>query len=274
MKHIRSHVMLFCFTIAALLLTGCVTTPLTQRSQLMIVPEGELNQLSVSSYQEVLKASKLSNDADKTAMVRQVGERIARASDAYLQSIGMPPTGYNWEFSLIQDDEMVNAWCMPGGKVAVYTGILPITQDETGLAVVVGHEVAHALAKHGNERMSQAMLAQLGGQALSAALQNQPERTRNLFLQAFGAGAQAGVLLPFSRRQEYEADRIGLNIMAVAGYDPRAAIPFWQRMNADAGGGRPPAFLSTHPAPASRIEEMQRLMPEAVAVYNTTTDAR
>ncbi|MEK6635205.1 MAG: M48 family metallopeptidase, partial [Planctomycetota bacterium] len=174
-------------------------------------------------------------------------------------------------FKLIQDDKTVNAFCMPGGKIAVYTGILPITQDENGLAVVLGHEVAHALANHGGERMSQLLLAQMGATTLSAALSQQPQQTRQLLLQVYGIGANVGVILPYSRNHELEADHIGLIIMARAGYDPRTAIPFWQRMN-DKAGKRPPEFLSTHPAPIKRIEDIRNKIPEAMKYYKQSTN--
>ena len=173
---------------------------------------------------------------------------------------------YHWEFNLIEDDKTINAFCMPGGKIAVYTGILPVTQDENGLAVVLGHEVAHALANHGGERMSQMMLAQLGATSLSVALSSQPALAKDLIMQAYGVGANVGVLLPYSRRHELEADHIGLILMARGGYDPRTAIPFWQRMN-NVGGERPPEFLSTHPTPEKRIEDIQKEIPEAMKYY-------
>ena len=173
---------------------------------------------------------------------------------------------YKWELNLIEDDKVVNAWCMPGGKVAVYTGILPVAKDETGLAVVMGHEIAHAVAKHGNERMSEGLLVQLGGVGLSVALGEQPGATHDLFMQAYGITTNMGLMLPHSSLQESEADHIGLIQMAKAGYDPREAIPFWERMNAQ-GGSRPPEFLSTHPAPESRIHDIQALIPEAMRYY-------
>jgi len=224
--------------------------------------------MSYQQYSEVLKKSKLSNDTSKVQMVRRVGGRIAGAAESFLRESGMAGdiSLYKWEFNLIEDDKMVNAWCMPGGKVAVYTGILPITRDETGLAVVVGHEVAHAIAKHGNERMSQALLVQLGGIGLSTALSTQAAATQELFLQLYGVGTNVGYMLPYSRLQENEADRIGLVLMAKAGYDPRAAVTLWQRMNAQ-GGGRSLEFLSTHPAPETRIAKIQSLLPEAMRYY-------
>jgi len=224
--------------------------------------------LSTQEYAKVLKKSKLSDDPERVQMVRKVGEDIARATEEFLKESGLESEikNYKWEFNLIEEDKTVNAWCMPGGKVAVYTGILPLTQDENGLAVVMGHEIAHAIAKHGNERMSEALLVQLGGVALSLALSRQPARTSQIFLGVYGVTANVGVLLPYSRLHENEADRIGLILMARAGYDPREAVPFWQRMN-QKGGSHPPEFLSTHPAPETRINRIQALIPEAMRYY-------
>ncbi len=250
-------------------LLACATVPITERRGLRLIPEGQLLSMSFQQYGEVLKKSKLSEDPEKVEMVKRVGEKIARAAEEFLREYGMGSEirNYHWEFSLIEDDKVVNAWCMPGGKVAVYTGILPITHDETGLAVVMGHEVAHAIAKHGNERVSQGLLAQLGAVSLSVALSREPMVTQQIFMAAYGVGAQVGVLLPYSRLHEREADRIGLILMARAGYDPREAVPFWERMNEEAKGRRPPEFLSTHPAPERRIRELQSFMPEAMKYY-------
>jgi predicted Zn-dependent protease len=258
--------------ISLFLWVGCADVPVTHRSALHLVPDSELLSLSLQEYQDVLKKAKLSTDSVKVHMVRTVGERVAKASEAYLRESGQGNRieGYHWEFNLIEDDKVVNAWAMPGGKVAVYTGILPYTQDETGLAVVLGHEISHAIAGHGNERMSQGLLAQMGGMALSVALAQQPAQTKALFQQAFGLGANIGFLLPYSRLQESEADRIGLIFMARAGYDPRAAISFWGRMSAQ-GGQRPPEFLSTHPAPTSRVEDLKRFIPEALPLYEKSS---
>jgi predicted Zn-dependent protease len=251
-----------------LFLFACATVPLTERKTLRLIPDSELVSLSFQQYSEVLKKSKLSNDPVKVHMVRRVGERIARASEEFLRESKLESDikNYKWEFNLIEDDKVVNAWCMPGGKVAVYTGILPLTQDDTGLAVVMGHEVAHAMAKHGNERMSEALLVQLGGASLSLALSKEPALTQQIFMGVYGVGTQVGIMLPYSRVHESEADRIGLVLMAKAGYDPREAIPFWQRMN-EKGGSRPPEFLSTHPAPETRIKDIQSHLPEAMKYY-------
>jgi predicted Zn-dependent protease len=253
----------------AILFAGCAEVPVTHRKGLHLVPTAELTSLSLQEYKQVLGKSKLSTDPQKVQMVRRVGQRIARSAEAFLADSGREQQikDYNWEFNVIEDDKVVNAWCMPGGKVAVYTGILPYTQDETGLAVVMGHEVAHALADHGNERMSQALLATMGGMALSVALSNQPAQTRNVFMAAFGVGTSVGLLLPYSRLHENEADEIGLILMARAGYDPREAIPFWERMNTQEGGKRPPEFLSTHPAPDTRIARLRAALSNAIPYY-------
>ena len=254
--------------IILLMLLGCATVPLTERKTLRLVSDSELTTLSFQQYSEVLKKSKLSNDPGKIHLVRRVGEKIARASEAFMKDSGMEADikNFKWEFNLIEDDQVANAWCMPGGKVAVYTGILPITHDESGLAVVMGHEIAHAIAKHGNERMSEALLVQLGGASLSLALSKEPALTNQVFMAAYGLGTNVGILLPYSRVHESEADRIGLVLMAKAGYDPRVAVPFWQRMN-EKGGTRPPEFLSTHPAPETRIKQIHALIPEAMKYY-------
>ncbi len=270
--HIRSRLKvcaaLWPMLCLSVLLGACAEVPLTHRKSLQMVPNSQLTAMSLQEYSKVLKESKLSRDREKVEMVRRVGRGIAEAAERFLQEAGLGEQikDYSWEFNLIEDDKTVNAWCMPGGKVAVYTGILPVARDETGLAVVMGHEVAHAIANHGNERMSQGLLATMGQVALAVALSDRPGETRNLFLMAFGVGAQVGFLLPYSRVHESEADRIGLVLMARAGYDPREAIPFWERMN-QKGGSAPPEFLSTHPAPASRIENLRSYLPEAMPYY-------
>ena len=173
--------------------------------------------------------------------------------------------GYSWEFNTVESKE-ANAWCMPGGKVVVYTGLLPITQNEAALAIVIGHEIAHSIARHGNERMSQAMVQQMGGMALEIALAQKPEETQNLFMTSYGIGSQVGAMLPWSRQQETEADQYGLIFSAMAGYDPQEAIPFWQRMS-DQSGGNPPEFLSTHPSDETRLRKLKQFMPEALKYY-------
>jgi predicted Zn-dependent protease len=252
-------------------LQGCAEVPITQRRGLHLVPETELLSMSLQQYDEVLKNSKLSNDTRKVEIVRRVGNRIAKTAEAFLTETGQQNkiNNYQWEFNLIEDDKTVNAWVMPGGKAAVYTGILAFTQNETGLAVVLGHEVAHALADHGNERMSEALVANMGGMALSVALSRHAQQTQQLFMTVYGVGANLGFLLPYSRLHESEADRIGLTLMARAGYDPREAIPFWERMSKQEGQ-RPPQFLSTHPLPETRITNIKKYLPEALPHFEKT----
>lgn len=246
----------------------CSTVPITGRSQLNLIPASEINALSFQQYDEFLRSNKLSNDAEKTAMVKRVGVNIQRAVETYFaqNNLSRELQGYAWDFNLIESPE-VNAWCMPGGKVVVYTGLLPVAQDETGLAVVMGHEIAHAIAQHGNERMSQGLLQQLGGVALSVALKDEPALTQNLFMAAYGVGTTVGVMLPFSRKHESEADRLGLIFMSMAGYNPNASVDFWTRMSAMKGGAQPPEFLSTHPSDATRIADIRKHLPEALKYY-------
>ena len=262
--------LLFCLilVLAAQFLGGCAEVPITHREGLHLVPESQLLTLSFQQYEQVLKTSRLSSDQGKTHMVRTVGEKVAKSAEAFLKDAGQSGkiSDYHWEFNLIEDDKTVNAWCMPGGKVGVYTGILPYTQDETGLAVVLGHEIGHALADHGNERMSQALLANMGGMALSVGLSQKSRETQDLFMAVFGVGVSVGALLPYSRLHESEADRIGLMLMARAGYNPMDSVPFWERMGKE-NKERPPEFLSTHPAPESRIEDLKRHIPEALPYY-------
>jgi predicted Zn-dependent protease len=249
-------------------LAACSTVPLTGRQQLDLVPSDQIMAMSAQQYDQVLDEHTVIRGTDDARMVDRVGNRIRSAVERYLASQNQSRLlqGYNWEFNLIED-KSANAWAMPGGKVAVYTGILPITQDENGLATVLGHEVAHAVARHGNERMSQGLLTQLGGAALSVALSQNPSQTDSLFMAAYGIGSQVGVLLPFSRLQESEADHLGLIFMAMAGYDPRGALDFWGRMAAQSKGGAPPEFLSTHPANENRLSQIRKNLPEAMRYY-------
>ena len=256
------------FMITLSFFVGCAEVPITHRESLRLVPESELVTMSLKEYQQVLDKNKLSTDQNKVQAVRKVGNRIAKAAEALLKDLGRENQvrNYQWEFNLIEDDKVVNAWVMPGGKAAVYTGILPFTQDDSGLAVVLGHEVAHAIAEHGNERMSQGLLANMGAMALSVALAQKPRQTQELFMTVFGVGANVGLILPYSRLHEKEADRIGLILMARAGYDPRVAVPFWERMN-QKNETRSLEFLSTHPAPSTRIANIKSYIPEAMPYY-------
>lgn len=219
--------------------------------------------MSYQQYDQFLKENKLSSNKEQTQMVKRVGARIQKAVERYFETSGLSGhlANYQWTFNLVEDKQ-VNAWCMPGGKVVVYSGLLPVAMNENGLAVVMGHEIAHAIAEHGNERMSQGLLAQLGGTALSVALTSKPSETQQLWMSVYGVGAKYGALLPYSRLQESEADQLGLIFMTMAGYDPNEAIPFWQRMASQKSGQSPPEFLSTHPSDNTRIENIRRLIPE------------
>ena len=257
------------FLISAFAL-ACSKNSITGRSQAKLLPESELQNMATTQYNQFLSSNKVvssSNNRD-AEMVKRVGQRITRAVTEFYASKGLSKEleGYKWEYNLI-DDKAANAWCMPGGKIVVYTGLLPITQNEAALAAVMGHEVSHAVLYHGNERMSQGLLAELGGVALSVALSDKPAATQNLFMTAYGVGSQVGVLLPFSRKHELEADRYGLIWTAMAGYNPREAVALWRRMQAAASGARPPEFLSTHPAEETRIQQLEKYMPEALKYY-------
>lgn len=240
----------------SMLLLSCTTAPYTGRSQLIMISAGDEARMGLEAYQEVLKTEKLSKDAKINAMVQRVGERIARAADR---------PDFQWEFKVIDSDQ-ANAFCLPGGKVAVYTGLLPITQSEAGLAAVIGHEVAHVLARHGAERLSQNMVTQGLMLGANIALTQQNNKNQGAIMSALGIGAQVGVLLPFSRAHESEADKVGLILMAKAGYDPKAAVGVWQRMKLK-GGAKPPEFLSTHPADDTRIQQIEKWLPEVSAYY-------
>jgi predicted Zn-dependent protease len=247
---------------------ACRQNAATGRRQLSLVPESEVQSMASDEYTQFLKENPPVPESNPNAqMVSRIGNRIASAITTYYQSEGKSSllSGYKWEFHLVNNSE-VNAWCMPGGKVVVYSGILPVTQTENSLAVVMGHEIAHAIARHGNERMSQGLLQQMGGIALQVAVSNKPTETQNLFMNAYGVGTTVGAILPFSREQESEADRFGLIYAAMAGYDPEEAIPFWTRMS-QMGGEKPAEFLSTHPSDATRIANLKKHMPEALKYY-------
>lgn len=237
---------------------ACETAPVTGRKQLIVLPESQEIEMGLQAYEEILKKEKISTDPQANALVQRVGQRIAAATGENLP----------WEFKVIDNDKVANAFALPGGKVAVYTGLLPITKTEAGLAAVIGHEVAHATARHGGERVSQNLIAQVGLTAASAAMSNRDPATVQSVIGLLGAGTTVGVILPFSRSQESEADRVGMIYMAKAGYDPRAAKELWLRMaEAAKDKQRPPEFLSTHPAEQTRIERIEQYMPEALAVY-------
>ena|SRR5438094_1230370 len=249
---------------------ACTKNAVTGRSQFKLLPESQLQSMALTQYQQFLSTNKVvASTANRDAeMVSRVGERIRHAVESYYASKGLSKDleGYHWEYHLVENNE-ANAWCMPGGKIVVYTGLLPYTQNEAALAVVIGHEVSHAIFNHGNERMSQALGVQAVDLGLQVAMANKPTETSNLFLAAFGAGAQVGLLLPFSRKHELEADHWGLNWAAMAGYNPQEAIPLWERMEKAGGGQRPPEFLSTHPSEGKRIDQLNKFMPEALKFY-------
>lgn len=250
-----------------LLVAGCSRVALTGRKQLLLVSDSEVMSLSNSSFKNYMKTAKQSTNAANKAMVVRVGQRIANAVETYLRTNGMEDQVRNfaWEFHLVQDNTP-NAFCMPGGKIVVNEGILPYTKTEEGLAIVLGHEVGHAVAKHSAERISQQMLASYGGQVLSGVLAGKSAETQILAQQVYGLGAQYGVMLPYSRRNESEADHLGLVFAAMAGYNPEAAIAFWQRMSAG-GGQKMPQFMSTHPSDEARIRNIKKLLPEAMKYY-------
>jgi predicted Zn-dependent protease len=245
-------------------MTACAQVPITGRRQVKLLPNATLNSMAVSEYQKFITSNTLSKDAAKVELVRRVGTKIQAAVTNYFRIKKQPKyiQGYAWEFNLVEDNT-VNAFCMPGGKVVVYTGLLPVAGNDDGLAVVMGHEIAHAIAQHGNERMSQALAAQAGGMALSAMLTNRPAESQAIFMQAYGVGTQVGALLPFSRLHESEADELGLIFMAMAGYNPDEAPAFWGRMAKASGGNQPPEFLSTHPSHSTRIEKLKESIPKA-----------
>ena len=246
------------FILLLLMLSACATSPITGRSQLLIIPESQEIALGIKSYNQLLEKAKLSQDPRLIAMVNRVGRRIAEVAER---------PDYEWEFKVIDDDKTANAFALPGGKVAVYTGLFQYTRGETGLAFVIAHEVGHAIARHGGERMSQNLLLRLGQQGLNMAVGSQSQAAIEAINQAYGVVAGVGVMLPFSRAQEYEADHIGLIFMARAGYDPREAPEFFQRMMEGKKKKSPPTFLSTHPCDEDRIERLRELIPEVLEYY-------
>jgi predicted Zn-dependent protease len=251
-----------------LLINSCTVVPLTGRKQLILLPESEMISMSFTSYTDFMKVNPVSTDKGNIDMVKQVGSDISAAVVKYFtdNNLSSRLDGYQWEFNLVKNDSTPNAWCMPGGKVVVYSGIFPYTRDNNGLAVVLSHEIAHAVARHGNERMSQELLTQFGSVALNEAIKQKPAQTQSIFNGAYGLGSQFGLLLPFSREHELEADKLGLIFMAMAGYDPQNAIPFWERMSS-MGGSKPPEFMSTHPSDATRIARIREAMPEVMKYY-------
>ena len=239
-------------------LNACSQAPITGRSQLLLVSTEQERALGLRAYEQILHKEKLCHDPVLNEMMQKVGWRIANAAQR---------PDFGWEFKLIENDSVANAFCLPGGKVFLYTGILKYTQDEMGMATVIGHEVAHALARHGAERMSLSLLAQLGETAMRAAVKNQSANAIHAFNCAYGLAANLGVMLPYSRTQEFEADHIGLILIAKAGYDPRGALEFWDRLSSGKSSPSPSAFLSTHPTDQNRIARIREMLPKALTYY-------
>ena len=262
MKKLTSLIIVLLFTFS------CSKVPITGRQQITWIPSDQMLQLSFQNYNEVLKNSELSDNETWREWVETVGYDIQDAVREYMIEIDMKEAleGYKWEFHVLEED-VINAWAMPGGKVAFYEGIMPICGDKNGVAVVMGHEIAHAVAEHGNERMTQGLIQQGLGTALAVALRNEPEQTQQIAMAAYGIGSTVLGILPYSRLHESEADHLGLIFMAMAGYDPREAPDFWQRMAAKSEGGAPPEFLSTHPSHETRIENLNKWMDEAMKYY-------
>src|ERR1019366_1774338 len=259
---------IFLCSIIAITFVACERVPITGRRQVSLIPESEMIGMSLTSYNEFLTKNPAvpANDANEQ-LVKKVGNNIANAVEAFMKQQGLSSrlAGYKWEFNLVNENT-VNAWCMPGGKVVVYSGLLAVTQTETALACVLGHEIAHAVARHGNERMSQAMIVQAGGVALDVALSQKTQLTRDLFAQSYGIGSQLGTL-KYSRTHESEADKMGLVFMAMAGYNPQEAVAFWERMEKSNTGKKPNELLSTHPSDETRVADIKKFLPQAMKYY-------
>lgn len=262
-KSVARNTVLLCTLSVALTATlvaiGCQSAPHTERRQLLMVSAEKENAMGLTAYQDVLKTEPVTQNSSAVDLVRRVGDRIAAVANR---------PDFEWEFNVIESKTQ-NAFCLPGGKVAVYTGILPVCQNEAGLAVVMSHEIGHAIARHGGERMSHQMVQNTAKNAVSKLLQNHDESTQKIVLTAYGAGAQYGAILPYSRKHELEADHIGVLLMAKAGYDPSEAPQFWERFGEAKEGGAPIEFLSTHPSDARRASALRELLPEAMQIYQT-----
>jgi predicted Zn-dependent protease len=264
----KSKIILVFTSLFISILASCDIVPITGRKQLNFIPDSQMNSLSLTEYKDFLSKNKLSTDTAHTQMVKNVGARIQKAVETYCAQNNLSDRikGYKWEFNLVEDSN-VNAFAMPGGKVVVYTGLIPVAQNEDGLAVVMGHEISHVIARHGSERMSQGLLVEMGGVALSEAMAKSPSATSDLFMKSYGLGTEYGIMLPYSRSHETEADHLGLIFMAMAGYNPNTAVDFWQRMAAASKGNKPMEILSTHPADQTRINNLKQFMPEAMKYY-------
>ena len=270
-KKIALSALLFALLLS--LMPSCTTVPISGRQQFTMIPQRNMVSMGGEQYEAFLEEHEVIEDTEEAAMVERVGQNLAAAVTEYFSRAGMAgqAVNFDWEFNLIKEDT-INAWCLPGGKITVYAGILPVTKTETGLAVVMAHEIAHAVAQHGNERMTQSLLLQVGGVALNEALENKPQATRNLWQNIYGYGSTYGVIYPYSRMHEKEADRLGLRFMAMAGYNPEKAVDFWQRMKKEKDASSPPAFLSTHPTDDQRIEYVRQYIPSVMPYYQATSD--
>jgi len=248
---------------AGIFIHSCSTVPFSDRQQLILLPSSQMLSMSFTNYDQFLKEHPPVKNTKNASLVKSTGNKIANTVNKYMKENNMNDRikGFEWEFNLVNDDTP-NAWCMPGGKVVVYKGILPYTKTEAGLATVMSHEIAHAIARHGNERMSQQLLVQAGGMALDTYLKKKKEESRDIFMTAYGVGSTVGVMLPYSRAHETEADKLGLIFMTMAGYNPEEAVDFWKRMS-ESGGKKPPEFLSTHPSDETRINNLKEFIPKA-----------
>jgi predicted Zn-dependent protease len=266
-KYFKKNILKIGILASVLIVQACSTVPLIGRKQVSLLPESSMVAMSLTSYDQFIKENKLSTNKEQIDIVKRVGARMSVAVEKYLKENGFQDriADFKWEFNLVESKD-VNAWCMPGGKVVFYTGIMPLTKNDAGVAVVMGHEIGHAVARHGNERMSQQMAVQFGGIALSEAAKTKPEETQAIFQSLYGLGSQYLVILPYSRIHEYEGDKLGLIFMAMAGYDPKEAIGFWERMAANSGA-KQPEFLSTHPVEENRIAAIKKFLPEAMKFY-------
>ena len=270
MKIVKSRSAIFIAFALILFVSGCFKNSITGSRQLLLLPESEVQSMALTEYNQFISTNKvvdakLNNEASK---VKEIGIRISDAITQYYSKKGSAHVfeGYKWEYNLV-DSKEANAWCMPGGKIVVYTGLLPITKNEDGLAVVIAHEVAHAIARHGNQRMSEGMVQQFGGIALSAAIAKKPAITQDIFLSAYGVGSTVGVMLPHSRKQELEADLFGLRFAALAGYNIKEAVPLWTRMKNMKGNQQTPLFLSTHPSDDQRINSISKIVDQTIKEY-------
>jgi len=250
----------------AIIMVACATNPFTGKKTLAIVPNSQIFPAAFAQYNQVIQESQIEKGTADAQMITRVGQKIAKAAERWLNANGQSGylKDYKWEYSLIKSDQ-VNAWAMPGGKIAFYTGILPIAKTETGVAAIMGHEVVHAIANHGQQRMSAGQIQQVAGVAGAIAVSGKSQATQQIFAQAFGLGSQLGVMLPFGRSHETEADKIGINLMAIAGYNPDEAANLWRRMKANSGGKAPPEFMSTHPSNDTRIANLTKWAPQAKA---------